>query len=71
MDILNYQYIDYQANVILKVPLIDYINHKKDLVLGENWSNDDYCTTVKKNFFNINDIIEFANNNGYVKNTKK
>ena len=65
MDILNYQYIDYQVNVILKVPLIDYINNKKDIILGEDWSNDDYYINVSKNFFNIDDIMEFANDNGY------
>lgn len=66
VDILTYTYIDDNANIILEIPVIDYINSiPKEIILGKNWSSNSYFTIVDGSFFNVNDIMEFANNQNY------
>ena len=64
IDIFTYKYIEDYSNVILEVPVTDYINSlPREVMLGENWSDKNYFTMVRANFFKADDIIEFANNN--------
>lgn len=66
IDIFTYKYIEDTSNIILEIPVIDYINSlPKEKILGENWSNEDYFTTINFNSFNVNEIIEFANAQNY------
>lgn len=63
IDLLTYQYINEDANIILEIPLADYINSIPQEILKQKslWWGE-YDAEFKNNIFNIQDIIEFANN---------